>query len=131
MYTAVIPPEQRLCMQLIVVGSPEYGQIHDFLGSLLVANNPLPALGIVESLIFTLYLMELCDQHTGEPKHNSVLAPGPVLALCVYTGRITGMTSPRFGKIVLLARVYAQADVRDTIRKQNKHVCGAPADALH
>lgn len=80
--------------QVIVTGSPEYGQMHELSGSLLVANNPLPAPGIVESYIFTPSLMELSNQHTSESKHTLFLHRVPFSLVCVHWPHVSGHDQP-------------------------------------
>lgn len=77
--------------EVIVTDSPEYEQMYELSGSLLVANIPLPAPGIVESYIFTPSSMELSNQHTSESKHTfPFLHRVPFSLVCVHWPHVSG-----------------------------------------
>lgn len=121
MHAAVIRPGKCWCMQLIVVGSPLHEQIRELVGSLLVTNNPLPVPGIVESLIFTPLLVELCIQYTGEPKHTLFLHRVPFAIVCVQWHHVSGHDQSVVREDSSVG-AGLRAGMCDTIQKQNRHV---------
>ena len=64
-------------MHSIVVISPVYGQIHESFRNNLVANNPLPAFGIVDFFDLTPYFFTMYPTQRGS-KTDPVLADVPV-----------------------------------------------------